>query len=89
MHQRRPGLVVTHFFFNFCIFRFQNLGWLSYAKVSSESLAKIEQNRISLNRNTMVVNEQFIKEGHVLRGKLLQHKQFHGKRYPNLIEQKN
>ena len=38
---------------------------LWYATVLSEPLATIEQYRISLNRNTMVVNDDFIREGHL------------------------
>ena len=33
-------------------------------KIFSESLATIEQYRISFNRNIMVVNDHFIREGH-------------------------
>ena len=38
---------------------------LPYAKVLSEPLATVEQNRISFNRNTMFVNYHFIREGYL------------------------
>ena len=47
-----------------CISSIQYLEKVWYAKVLSEPLVTIEQYRISLNRNTMVINYHFIREGH-------------------------
>ena len=62
---------------------------LWHAKVLSEPLATIEQYRISLNRNTMVVNDHFIREGHASHTTMSQHIEVHEKWYPNSIEQKH